>query len=79
MLHVSSLKHHVIDVIKQPSFSLWHCRLEHMFKKGTKILSPFGYLPGFSFQDFNFVSIVFLVSRQSCIEKELIERVKDWH
>ena len=49
MLHVSSVKHHVINVTEQPSVSLWHCRLGHMSQKGMKILSHFGCLPGFNF------------------------------
>lgn len=54
MLHVSSVKHHVLNVTEQPSASLWHRRLGHMSKKGMKILSRSGYLPGFLFQDFEF-------------------------
>ena len=54
MLHVLSVKHHVINVTEQPSVSLWHCRLGHMSKKGMEVLSHLGYLPGFSFQDFEF-------------------------
>ena len=53
-LHVSEVKNHVINVIEQPSVSLWHHRLGHMSKKGMEILSRSGYLPGFSFHDFKF-------------------------
>ena len=53
-LHVSKVKNHVINVIEQPSVSLWHRRLGHMSKKGMEILSRSGYLPGFSFHDFEF-------------------------
>ena len=53
-LHVSKVKNHVINVIEQPSVSLWHRRLGHMSKKGMEILSHFGYLPGFLFHDFEF-------------------------
>ena len=54
MLHVSSVKHHVINVTEQPSVSLWHRRLGHMSKKGMEILSCYGYLPSFSFHEFEF-------------------------
>ena len=54
MLHVSEVKNNVINVTEQPSVSLWHRRLGHMSKKGMEILSRSGYLPGFSFQEFEF-------------------------
>ena len=54
MLHVSGVKHNVINITEQPSVSLWHRRLGHMSKKGMEILSRFGYLPGFSCHDFEF-------------------------
>ena len=42
MLHVSTVKNHVICVTEQPSVSLWHHRLGHMSQSGMKILSRFG-------------------------------------
>ncbi|MCO5579843.1 hypothetical protein L7F22_033705 [Adiantum nelumboides] len=53
-LHVSEVKNHVINVIEQPSVSLWHRRLGHMSKRGMEILSRSGYLLGFSFHNFEF-------------------------
>ena len=53
-LHVSGVKHHVINMVEQPSVELWHKRLRHMSQKGMQILSRFGYLPSFSFQSFEF-------------------------
>ncbi|MCO5593894.1 hypothetical protein L7F22_047913 [Adiantum nelumboides] len=53
-LHVLEVKNHLINVIEQPSVSLWHRRLGHMSKKGMEILSRSGYLPGFSFHNFEF-------------------------
>ena len=32
-LHVSSVKHHVINVVEQPSVDLWNKRLKHMSQK----------------------------------------------
>ena len=54
MIHVSSVSKNVIHVTEQPNVSLWHRRLGHMSKKGMEILSRSGYLPGFSFSDFQF-------------------------
>ena len=42
-LHVSSVRHHVINVVEQPSVELWHKRIGHMYQKGVQILSCFGY------------------------------------
>ena len=53
MLHVSTVKDHVICVIEQPSVSLWHRRLGHMSQTAMKELSRSGYLPGFNFSDFS--------------------------
>ena len=53
MLHVSTVKNHVICVTEQPSVSLWHRRLGHMSQNGMKILSRFGYVLGFTFSDFS--------------------------
>jgi len=52
MLHVSTVKDHVICVTEQPSVSLWHRRLGHMSQTAMKELSRSGYLPGFNFSDF---------------------------
>ena len=52
MLHVSNVKNNVIFVTEQPSVSLWHCRLGHMSHNGMRVLSCFGYVPGFYFSDF---------------------------
>ena len=54
MLHVSNVKHNVINVIKKPSISLWHHWLGHMSKKGIEVLSHSCYLPSFSFLHFEF-------------------------
>ena len=54
MIHVSSVKDHVICVTEQPSTSLWHRRLGHMSRKGMEILSRSGYVPGFIFSNFQF-------------------------
>ena len=53
MLHVSTVKNHVICVTEQPSVSLWHRWLGHMSQSAMKVLSRFGYLPAFNFQDFS--------------------------
>ena len=53
MLHVSNVKANVICVTEQPSTSLWHHRLGHLSQSGMKILSCFGYVPGFNFSDFS--------------------------
>ena len=53
MLHVSNVKANVICVTEQPSVSLWHRRLGHLSQSGMKILSRFGYVPGFNFSDFS--------------------------
>ena len=53
MLHVSNVNKNVICVAKQPSVSLWHCWLGHMSQSGVRVLSPFGYVPGFNFLDFS--------------------------
>ena len=53
MLHVSNVKANVICVTEQPSTSLWHRRLGHLSQSGMKILSRFGYVPGFNFSDFS--------------------------
>ena len=53
MLHVTTVKDHVICVAEQPSVSLWHRRLGHMSKYAMKELSRSGYLPGFNFSDFS--------------------------
>ena len=52
MLHVSSVKDHVICVTEQPNVSLWHRWLGHMSKKGMEKLSRLGYVPAFCFSDF---------------------------
>ena len=62
-LHVSKVKNHVINVIEQPSVSLWHHRLGHMSKKGMEILSHSGYLHGFLFHDFEFCEHAFMVRK----------------
>ena len=49
MLHVTTVKGHVVCVAKQPSVSLWHHRLEHMSKSRMKTLYCLGYVPGFNF------------------------------
>ena len=54
MLHVTNVKDHVICVAKQPSVSLWHCRLGHMSESGMKTLSHLGYVLGFNFLDMSF-------------------------
>ncbi|RYA47095.1 hypothetical protein DD606_23800, partial [Enterobacter cloacae complex sp. GF14B] len=54
MIYVSNVSKNVINVTEQPNVSLWHSRLGHMSKKGMEILSRSGYLPGFSFNDFEF-------------------------
>ena len=54
MLHVSGVKHNVINITEKPSVSLWHYQLGHMSKKGMEILSCFGCLPGLSFHGFDF-------------------------
>ena len=48
MLHVSNVTHHIINVIKQPNVSLWHCWLVQMSQKRMKILSCFGYISIFN-------------------------------
>ena len=49
MLHVSTVKNHVIFVTKKPSVSLWHRRLGHMSQNAMKVLSHSGYLLAFNF------------------------------
>ena len=53
MLHVTTVKDHVICVVKQPNLSLWHCRLGHVSQNGMKVLSHLGYVLGFNFSDFS--------------------------
>ena len=53
MLHVSNVKNNVICVAEQPSVSLWHRWLDHISQNGMKVLSHFGYVPGFNFFDFS--------------------------
>ena len=65
MLHVSTVKNHVICVTKQPSVSLWHRQLGHMSQSAMKVLSHSSYLLAFNFQDFLFVSIVCMVNKHS--------------
>ena len=49
MLHVTTVKDHVLCVGEQPSVSLWHRQLGHMSKFGTKTLSHLGYVHGLKF------------------------------
>ena len=42
MLHVTTIKDHVICVAKQPSVSLWHRQLGHMSESGMRTLSRLG-------------------------------------
>ena len=66
MLHVSTVKNHVICVTEQPSVSLWHRRLCHMSQSGMKILSRFGHVLAFTiFLIFLFVNIVCMVNKHS--------------
>ena len=51
MLHVTTVKDHVICVAEQPNISLWHCRLGHMSIFGMKFLSHLGCVPGFNYCD----------------------------
>ena len=51
MLHVTTVKDHVICVTEQPNLSLWHRRLGHMSISGMKVLSRLGYVPGFNYSD----------------------------
>ena len=53
MLHVSSVKNHVIAITEQSSLSLWHRRLGHLSQKGMKILSRSCYILDFNFFDFS--------------------------
>ena len=53
MLHVSTIKNHVVYVTEQPIVSLLHRQLGHMSQSGMKILSHFGYVRGFNFSDFS--------------------------
>ena len=48
MLHVTTIKDHVICVAKEPNLSLWHRWLGHMSICGMKFLSHLGYVPGFN-------------------------------
>ena len=51
MLHVTTIKDHVICVAKQPSVSLWHSQLRHMSESRMKTLSHLAYVLGFNFLD----------------------------
>ena len=51
MLHVDSMKDHVICVAKQLSLCLWHFQLKHMSISRMKCLSCLGYVLGFNFSD----------------------------
>ena len=51
MLHVTIVKDHIIFVAEQPSVSLWHRQLGHMFKSRMKTLSHLGYASGFNFSN----------------------------
>ena len=65
LLYVSTVKDHVICVTKQPSVSLWHCRLGHMSQNAMKVLSCSGYCAWLQlFQIFLFVNIVCMASKQ---------------
>ena len=64
MLHVSTIKNHVICVTEQPSVSLWHRQLGHMSQTAMKELSCSGYFLAFNFQDFS-VCEHFLFGKQT--------------
>ena len=64
MLHVSSVEHNVINITEQLSVPLWHCQLGHMSPSGMKVLSCYGYLPGFNFFDL-FVCEHYLYGKQT--------------
>ena len=51
MLHVNFVKDHEIFIAKQPSLSLRHCQLGHMFVCGMKCLSHLDYVLGFNFTE----------------------------
>ena len=65
MLHVSTVKNHVICVTEQPSVSLWHRRLGHMSQSVMKMLSCFGYVPGFKFFYFSICEHCFYDGKQT--------------
>ena len=52
-LLVINFYNHAICIVEQPSVSLWHHRLGHMSQNRMKVLSHFGYVPGFNFFDFS--------------------------
>ena len=58
MLHVSSVKHHVINVTEQPSVYLWHRRLDICPRKEWKSCLVLVICLVFHFKILNFVSIV---------------------
>ena len=51
MLHVTTVKDHVICVVEYPNLSLWHRWLGHMSIFGMKVLSHLGYVPCFNYSD----------------------------
>ena len=53
VLHVSKFCNNVICIAKQPSISLWHRRLGHMYRSRMQVLSHYGYNPGLNFSNFS--------------------------